>query len=105
MRLQPSTTTPSLFSITTQTALIQIVATSRGVVLDVQATNIATDGRAHQCHATAKLALDEAVRLEDILRRSVDAAWDCEPTGRTERTDERQTALWSPATFTAPRAA
>jgi hypothetical protein len=97
-RLLRPTTTPTLFSMVARTAVIQIVSTSKGIVLDVQATNVATDGRAHQCHAVTKLAADEAVRLEIALQNAIDAAWGTnDPI--TERSDPRQTALWSQSTF------
>ena len=102
MRLERSVTThPVLFSMVAQSAEIQIVSTSRGIVIDVQATNIATDGHPCPCHAVAKLALDEAVRLETLLGSAVSAVWDADELP-TERTDPRQTALWSNASFTIP---
>jgi hypothetical protein len=90
-----------LFSMGTASTEIQIVSSARGIVLDVQASNVATDGHIHRCHAVARLALDEAVRLETLLGNAVSAAWDAEDP-LTERTDPRQTALWSPTTFTTP---
>ena len=102
MRLDKTATThPALFSMAAQSAEIQIVSTSRGIVIDVQATNIATDGHPRRCHAVAKLALDEAARLETLLANAVSAAWDADDF-MTERTDPRQTALWSNASFTSP---
>ena len=102
MRQQKSITTPaSLFSMGTASAEIQIASTSRGIVLDIQASNVATDGQIHRCDATTKLALDEAVRFETLLGNAVSAAWDTDDV-ITERTDPRQTALWSSATFTVP---
>jgi hypothetical protein len=99
--LKPRNST-ALFSFATSSGtLIQIVATSRGIVFDVQATNVGSDGHAYKCHAVAKLALDEVMRLQTVLDQAVDASWDCE-SGRTERTDERQIGLWSPSTYTAP---
>ena len=94
-------TSSALFSMATQTDQIQIVSTGRGIVLDVQATNVDTEGRPNRCHATTKLALDEAVRFETLLAKAVSAAWDADDP-LTERTDPRQTALWSPSTYTAP---
>ena len=102
MRLEKTVTThPVLLSMAAQSAEIQIVSTSRGIVIDVQATNIATDGHPRRCHAVAKLALDEAVRLEALLGNAVSAVWDADDLP-TERTDPRQTALWSNASFTIP---
>ncbi len=99
-RLQRPTTTPALFSMVARTAMIQIVSTSKGIVLDLQATNVATDGRTHECHAVTKLTADEAVRLEIALQNAIDAAWGTsDPI--TERSDPRQTALWSRSTFIA----
>jgi D-alanine-D-alanine ligase-like ATP-grasp enzyme len=84
-----------------RTAVIQIVSTSKGIVLDVQTTNVATDGRTHQCHAVTKLAADEAMRLQIALQDAIDAAWGTDdPT--TERSDPRQTALWSQSTSIEP---
>jgi hypothetical protein len=42
------------------------------------------------------------MQFETALQHAIDAAWSYEPSGPTERTDPRQTALWSPATFTMP---
>jgi|ERR1700679_865658 hypothetical protein len=94
-------TSTSLFSMGTASVEIQIVSTSRGIVLDMQARNTATDGSVQSSHTVAKLALDEAVRLETLLGNAVSAAWDADDVV-TERSDPRQTALWSPASFTAP---
>ncbi len=97
-RLHRPTTTPALFSMVARTAIIQIVSTSKGIVLDLQATNIATDGRPHECHAVTKLTADEAMRLEIALQDAIDAIWGTsDPI--TERSDPRQTALWSQSTF------
>lgn len=46
-----------LFSMTTPPALIQIVATSRGIVLDVQATNVTTDSDASRVLAACRTDL------------------------------------------------
>lgn len=97
----PHITEPTLFSMHTQAAEIQIVASSRGIVLDLQATNIDTEGHARASHAITKLCLDEAMGLAALLENAISAAWDIDDP-MTERTDPRQTALWSPATFTAP---
>lgn len=70
-------------------------------MLDLQCENIGTDGIFRKCHAVAKLALDEAARLESVLSQAVDAAWGIDDV-LTERNDVRQTALWSPASFTEP---
>jgi hypothetical protein len=97
-RLLPPTTAPALFSMATQTALIQIVGIGQGIVLDVQANNVATDGRLHQCHAVTRLALHEALRLETALQNAIDAAWGTDDP-ISERSDSRQTAFWSQSTF------
>jgi hypothetical protein len=92
-------TRASLFSVGTPSTEIQIVATSTGLVLDVQAENIGTDGHSRRCHAVARLPLDVAMQFETTLGRAIDAAWGLnEPI--TERSDPRQTALWSNARFT-----
>jgi hypothetical protein len=101
MRLSQSNTRASLFSVGTPTVEIQIVASASGLVLDVQTDNVDTEGRGRRCHATAKLALDEAMRFEAVLQQAVDAAWGIDD-ALTERTDPRQTALWSKSTFSEP---
>lgn len=98
MRLNhPTSIPPSLFAMSTQAAEIQIVASPRGLVIDLQATNVDTEGHARACHAITRLALDEAMRLQTLLDQAVDAAWDIDDPV-TERTDPRQSALpaiWS----------
>jgi hypothetical protein len=91
----------SLFSVGIPSAEIQIVAISTGLVLDLQAENLDTDGHARRCHAVARLPLDVAVQLRSTLARAIDAAWRLDDP-ITERSDPRQTALWSNATFTEP---
>jgi len=101
MRQQrPITTSSSLFSMATQTAKIQIVATSRGLLLDVQASWFDTTGHARVGHATTMSCLDQAMRLETLLQEALSAAWDIDEDGPTERSDPRQACLWSPATAT-----
>lgn len=100
MRLQ-SNKRPALFSVGTSTAEIQIVAAASGLVLDVQAENVDTDGNARRCHATAKIPLDIAMQFETALQHAIDAAWGLDDP-LTERSDPRQTALWSPSTFVEP---
>jgi hypothetical protein len=95
---QPNTRA-SLFSVGIPSAEIQIVATSKGLVLDVQAESTGTDGHARRCHAVAKIPLDVAMQLELTLGRAIDAAWGLDDP-ITERSDPRQAALWSNATFT-----
>jgi hypothetical protein len=103
MKLNQSTATPRLLSMASRdgNVTVQIVSTNNGIVLDLQANNFDTSGRIQRCHAVAKLALDEAMRLETALISSIDAAWqyDVSP---TERTDSRQTQLWSDVTHSAP---
>jgi hypothetical protein len=91
----------SLFSVGTPSAKIQIVATGSGLVLDLQAENIDTDGHARRCHAVAKLPLDLAMRLETALQDAIHATWGIDDP-LTERSDPRQTALWSQSTFVEP---
>jgi hypothetical protein len=100
MRQQRQANTPaSLFSVGMPSAEIQIVATSTGLVLDVQAENIGTDGHPHRCHAVARLPLDAAMQFETALQSAIDAAWGLDHP-ITERSDPRQTVLWSNATLT-----
>jgi hypothetical protein len=96
-RLSNANIRASLFSVGTPSAEIQIVATRSGLVLDLQAENFGTDGHIGRCHAVAKLPIDVAVRLEIALQNAIDAAWGTsDPI--TERSDPRQTALWSQST-------
>ena len=99
-QMQPDTRA-SLFSVGIPSAEIQIVANSTDLVLDLQAENLDTDGQARRCHAVARLPLDIAMQLELTLGRAIDAAWGLDDP-ITERSDPRQTALWSNATFTVP---
>ena len=99
--VRATTTSSRLFSIGTATTEIQIVATTFGLVIDLQADNIDTDGHARRCHATARLPADVAMQLEIAVQKANDVAWGVDDP-ITERSDPRQTALWSPATFTAP---
>jgi hypothetical protein len=94
-------TRASLFSVETPSAEIQIVATHFGLVLDLQAENIDTDGHARRCHAVARLPIDVAMRLGAAIQNAVDAAWGTDDL-ITERSDPRQTALWSQHTFVEP---
>lgn len=81
----------------TSSALIQLVTTSRGIVVDMQTTNFDTDGRPRQSQSITKLSIDDAMRLEALLQRAIDASM-----GITPHTDARQTALWSNVTFSEP---
>jgi hypothetical protein len=92
-------TRASLFSVGTQLAEIQIVATASGLVLDLQTDNIETDGHVRRCHAVARFPIDVAMQLETALQNAIDTAWEIDDPVN-ERPDRRQTALWSPATFT-----
>ena len=94
-------TRASLFSVGTPSAEIQIVATRSGLVLDLQAEIIDTDGHTRRCHATAKLPIDVTMRLEIALQQAIDAAWGGDDP-ITKRSDPRQTALWSQSTFVEP---
>lgn len=99
MRLRDAHTCAFLFSVGTPSAEIQIVVTGSGLVLDLQADENETDGHVRRCHAVARLPVDVAIQLETALQNAIDAALGIDdPT--TERSDPRQTALWSPATFT-----
>ncbi len=102
MRQQKQANTcASLFSVGTASAEIQIVATATGLVLDLQVENIDTDGHARRCHAVAKLPIDVAMRLETALQSTIETAWGInDPV--TERSDPRQTALWSQNTSVEP---
>lgn len=84
--------THSLFALeTTSGVLVQISATSRGLVVDLQATNYGSDGASVRCHATGRLHLDEAMHVEALLGRAITAAWHLDDAN--ERVDPRQTAL------------
>lgn len=90
-----------LFAITASGGTVQIVASARGIVLDVQSVNTDTEGVERREHAVIRLHLDEAARVETLFRQAVDAAWDAEGP-LTERTDSRQTQLWSDSTHSVP---
>lgn len=96
-KLTQHSTTCALLSMETSSALIQLVTTSRGIVVDVQATNVDTEGNPHLSHALTKLSVDDAIRLELMLQGAIDASF-----GITPRTDARQTALWSNISFSEP---
>jgi hypothetical protein len=54
-QLRLPTVTPRLFSMaTTDGVLVQIVSTSRRIVLDIQAENTATEGSPHDLYKTAR---------------------------------------------------
>jgi hypothetical protein len=94
-------TRASLFSVGTSSAEVQIVATSTGLVLDLQADNIDTEGHVRRCHATAKLPIEVAMQFETALQNAIDTAWGMyDPI--TERSDPRQMALWLQSTFIEP---
>lgn len=101
MRLKRCNKHSSLFSVGGQSTQIQIVASASGLVLDLQATNIGTDGQPRRCHATAKLPLDLAMQVEIALQQAIDVAWglDDHP---TELTDSRQAGLWSDNVLSEP---
>jgi hypothetical protein len=80
-----------LFSIATPTAEIQLVASSRDLLVDLQATSYDVSGHRRLSHATAALTLDDAIRLEMVLSDAISAVLAID--------DPRQTALWSPATY------
>jgi hypothetical protein len=80
-----------LFSIATPTVEIQLVASSRDLLVDLQATGYDVSGHRHLSHATAALSLDDALRLEMVLGDAISAVLAID--------DPRQTALWSPATY------
>ena len=94
-------TRTSPFSVGTSSAEIQIVATCSGLVLDLQAENVGTDGHIYRSHAVAKLPIDVAMRLETALQKAIDAAWVIDDPV-TETSDPRQTALWSQSTLVGP---
>jgi hypothetical protein len=99
MRLRDAHTPALLFSVGTPSAEIQIAATASGLVLDLQADNSEADGHVRRCHAVARLPVDVAMQLETALQNAIDATWGIDDP-INERSDPRQTALWSPATFT-----
>jgi hypothetical protein len=68
-------------------AEIQLVATSRDLLLDVQTTRIDVCGWPKKEHATVVLDFEDAVRLELLLGDAITAA--------TAAEDPRQTSLWS----------
>jgi hypothetical protein len=105
MRQQRHTNTgTSLFSVGTSSTKIQIVATCSGLLLDLQAENIGTDGHIHRSHAVAKLPIDVAMPLQTALKKAIDAAWGIEDPV-TEASEPRQTAMWSQSTLVPRRKA
>jgi hypothetical protein len=102
-KLSLPTVTPRLLSMATRdgNVTVQIVSTSTSIVLDLQANNFDTSGRLNRSHAVAKFDLDDAMRLETALTNAIDTAWQYD-VAPTERTDCRQTQLWSDVTHSAP---
>ena len=90
-RLNPYKASGGLFSIATPTVEIQLVASSRDLLVDLQATSYDVSGHRHLSHATAALSLDDAIRLEMVLGDAISAVLAID--------DPRQTALWSPVTY------
>lgn len=82
----------SLYSITGPMTEIQIIATARGITLDVQGAGYDVTGHRRVGHATTFVDMQTAVRFETLLGDAVTAALMIE--------NRRQTALWSPLTFT-----
>jgi hypothetical protein len=93
MRL-PQHNTSRLFSSSGTFGEIQIVAGQDHVIVDVQARNYDTSGHLHRDHALANLSLASAARLRDLLDEAITHA-------HSVTLDTRQTALWSPATYSA----
>jgi hypothetical protein len=90
-RLTHHTATGSsrLFSTSGTFGEVQIVATPRNVVLDIQSRARDCDGY-ERCHyALAKLSLNEVHRLRDLLNEAIIVA---------ESADARQPGLWSETT-------
>jgi hypothetical protein len=87
MRVSQAHSTSCLFSMASNTAEIQLVATSRDLLLDVQTTRVDVCGWPRAEHATAALSLAEAIRLELLLGDAITAAM--------AASDPRQTRLWS----------
>jgi len=84
--------TSRLFSTAGTFGEIQVVSTSRNVVIDVQGRNYDTSGRLHCDHGLAALPLQAAVKLRDLLSEAIDAL---------ESQDHRQPGLWSDSTVRA----
>lgn len=93
--LQKPNTVCALFSMDTTSAIVDIIATSREIVIDLHATSFATDGRPQDTHSLVRLSLDEATRFQAHLERAMDVVADAD-------FSQRQTALWSNATFLTP---
>lgn len=96
-KMSKSTITPTLVSMETASATIQLVTTSHCIVVDMQTINFDTDGCPRQSHLVTKFSIDDAMRLEALLQRAIDASM-----GIASHSDERQTALWSNSTFSEP---
>lgn len=94
-KLPLPSTACALFSMDTRTAVIDVIASSRSIVIDLQATSFATDGRARDTHSFLNLSLDDATRLQAIIGQAIDVL-------DGGNIDPRQTALWSNATFLTP---
>lgn len=84
-----------MFSMDTRSAVIDVIASSREIVIDLEETSFTTDGRAHDSHNFVRLSLDDATRFQAILERAIDVLADAD-------TAQRQTALWSNVTFLEP---
>jgi hypothetical protein len=84
-----ATASPRLFSTSGTFGEVQIVATPRSVVLDIQSRTRDCDGY-ERCHyALANLSLNEVHRLRDLLSEAIIVA---------ESADARQPGLWSETT-------
>jgi hypothetical protein len=69
---------------------IQLVISSRGIVLDAQGAECGTDGVLRHNHGIVRLTYDAVTELRDFLGHLDEPA------------DPRQPALWSEATFVEP---
>ena len=88
-KLHSSNHQPRLLSTSGTFGEVQIVATPRNVVLDIQSRTRDCDGY-ERCHyALANLSLDEVHRLRDLLSEAIIVA---------ESADARQPGLWSETT-------
>jgi hypothetical protein len=76
-----------LYSLASNTTEIQIVSTSRDVIIDTQVEGHDVTGTRRRQHATARLSLDDAVKLEMLLGDAITAA--------LGMPDTRPTRLWS----------
>src|ERR1700733_8565091 len=90
-RLNSYKASGGLFSIATPNTQIQLVASSRALLADLRPTSYDVAGHRRLSHATAALSLDDAIRLEMVLSDAISAVLAID--------DPRQTALWSPATY------